>query len=73
MCLSALPLKGGALFFYCMNLLQYKDYKVTISDEAWLVPSIRKLFEKDKSKNKETFVNQMTYLYFNSNVRSDYN
>lgn len=73
MCLSALPLKGGALFFYCMNLLQYKDYKVTISDEAWLVPSIRKLFEKDKSKNKETFFNQMTYLYFYADVRSDYN
>ena len=56
-----------------MNLLQYKDYKVTISDEAWLVPSIRKLFDKDKSKNKETFFNQMTYLYFYADVRSDYN
>lgn len=67
-------MKGGA-FFGCfdMNLLQYKDYKVTISDEAWLVPSIRKLFTMDRTKNKDVFLNQMTYLYFYADVRSDYN
>lgn len=56
-----------------MNLLQYKDYNVTISDEAWLVPSIRSLFESDKSKNKSTFFEQMTFIYFYADVRSDYN
>lgn len=66
---------GGAFIFFLinMNLLQYKDYKVTISDEAWLVPSIRKLFTMDKTKNKDVFLNQMTYIYFYADVRSDYN
>lgn len=56
-----------------MNLLQYKDYKVTISDEAWLVPSIRRLFTMDRTRNKDVFLNQMTYVYFFADVRSDYN
>ena len=56
-----------------MNLLQYKDYKITISDDAWLIPSIRALFEADKTKGKDTFLNQMTFLYFFADVRSSYN
>lgn len=56
-----------------MNLLQYKDYKVTISEEAWLVPSIRRLFELDKTKSKTSFMDQMTFVYFYADVRSEYN
>lgn len=66
---------GGALFLIriIMNLLQYKDYKVTISDEAWLVPSIRRLFESDRTKAKTSFMDQMTFVYFYADVRSEYN
>lgn len=74
MCLIRPALDGAGLFtWFDMNLLQYKDYKVTISDEAWLVPSIRKLFTMDKTRGKDVFLNQMTYIYFFADVRSDYN
>lgn len=69
----ALPFGAGFFLGFDMNLLQYKDYNVTISDEAWLVPSIRKLFTMDRTRNKDVFLNQMTYLYFFADVRSDYN
>lgn len=56
-----------------MNLIKYENYAITISDDAYLVKSIRKLFNNDKSKNKEKFFEQMTFLFFAADVRSDYN
>lgn len=56
-----------------MNLIKYENYAITISDDAYLVKSIRKLFNSDKSTNKEKFFDQMTFIYFSSDVRSDYN
>lgn len=56
-----------------MNLIKYENYAITVSDDAYLVKSIRKLFNADKSKNKEKFFDQMTFIYFSSDVRSDYN
>lgn len=55
-----------------MKLLQLKDYKITISDDAYLIKSIRNLFNKDKTKNKDKFLDQMTFIYFYADVRSDY-
>lgn len=56
-----------------MNLIKYENYAITISDDAYLVKSIRKLFNNDKSKNKEKFFEQMTFIFFAADVRSDYN
>lgn len=56
-----------------MNLLKYDNYAITISDDAYLIKSIRKLFNNDKTKDKKKFLDQMTFLYFSSDVRSDYN
>lgn len=56
-----------------MNLIKYENYQITISDDAYLVKSIRKLFNADKSQSKEKFFEQMTFIYFSSDVRSDYN
>jgi len=56
-----------------MNLIKYENYQITISDDAYLVKSIRKLFNADKSQNKEKFFEQMTFIYFSTDVRSDYN
>lgn len=65
---------NGQLFvFIVMNLIKYENYQITISDDAYLVKSIRKLFNADKSASKEKFFEQMTFIYFSSDVRSDYN
>ena len=60
-------------FFIVMNLIKYDNYSITISDDAYLVKSIRDLFESDKSASKSKFFDQMTFIYFSSDVRSDYN
>lgn len=56
-----------------MKLIEFVDYEIKISDEAMLVKPIRKLFMKDKSKNKETFLTQMAIIYFYADPRSNYN
>lgn len=55
-----------------MKLLEFKDYRLNVSDEAFLVKPIRKIFNADRSSNKENFFKQMSYLYFMIDPRSDY-
>ena len=55
-----------------MKLLEFKDYRLNVSDEAFLVKPIRKIFNSDRSVNKENFFKQMSYLYFMMDPRSDY-
>lgn len=55
-----------------MKLIEYKDYRIVINDEALLVRPIRELFEEDTSKTKEYFLEQMSYLYFMVDPRSTY-
>ena len=56
-----------------MKLIEFTDFNIKITDEALLVKPIRKLFNKDKSKNKEAFLTQMSILYFYADPRSGYN
>ena len=56
-----------------MKLIKYSNYTLDISEEAYLVAPIRKLFNQDKSKTKETFFKQMSLLYFVYDPRSNYN
>lgn len=55
-----------------MKLIKYENYTLSVSDEAYLVGPIRKLFTQDKSKTKETFFKQMSLLYFIYDPRSNY-
>lgn len=55
-----------------MKLIEYSNYRVTISDEAFLVKPIRKIFNKDRTVNKESFFQQMSYLFFMVDPRSSY-
>ena len=56
-----------------MKLIEYINFEIKISDEALLVKPIRLLYNKDRSKNKEQFIRQMSYLYFYADPRSSYN
>lgn len=55
-----------------MKLIEYKDYRIVISDEAFLIKPIRELHEADTSAGKEYFLEQMSYLYFMVDPRSTY-
>lgn len=62
-----------AFIIYMEHLLEYKDYKLSVSPEAFLIKPIRGLFNADKTKNKEKFMQQLSVLYFCFDPRSTYN
>ena len=55
-----------------MKLIEFDGIEFRIADEALLIKQIRELFEKDKSKRKEEFWKQMSYLWFMCDPRSTY-
>lgn len=55
-----------------MKLIEFDGLEFKIADEAFLIRQIRELFEKDKSKNKEEFWRQISYLWFMCDPRSTY-
>lgn len=56
-----------------MHLLEYANYQVTPSEEAFLIRPLRVLYNKDKSKTKENFMRQLSIIYFYADPRSTYN
>lgn len=55
-----------------MKLIRFEDYQIKIADEALLVKSIRRLFNKDRSVTKERFLQQMSVIYFMADPCSTY-
>ena len=55
-----------------MKLIEFDGLEFKLADEALLVRPIRELFEKDKSKKKEEFWKQISYLWFMCDPRSSY-
>lgn len=55
-----------------MKLIEYSNYQIKVADEAFLLKPIRTLFNKDKSKTKDNFWSQMSYMYFLIDPRSSY-
>ena len=55
-----------------MKLIEFDGLDFKIADEALLVRPFRELFQKDKSKKKEEFWRQISYLWFMCDPRSTY-
>ena len=55
-----------------MKLINFIDYQVKVNPEALLVKPIRMLYNKDRTKTKEKFFEQMSYMYFMVDPRSTY-
>lgn len=55
-----------------MKLIKVDNYELKVADEALLVKPIRKLFNQDRSKGKESFYKQMSILYFVYDPSSNY-
>ena len=55
-----------------MKLIEFDGMEFKVADEALLVRPIRELFQKDKSKKKEEFWRQISYLWFMTDPRSSY-
>ena len=55
-----------------MKLIEFDGMEFKIADEALLVRPLRELFLKDKTKKKEEFWKQISYLWFMCDPRSTY-
>ena len=55
-----------------MHLLEYENFEIKISPEAFLVKPIREIYNDDKTDNKESFMQQMSFMFFMVDPRSTY-
>lgn len=55
-----------------MRLLQIENFELQVAPEALLIRPIRRLWNQDRSKQKERFYQQMSFLYFAVDPRSTY-
>ena len=55
-----------------LKLFTYVGYKVSISEEALLLKPFKKIWDRDKTKNKDKALAELGYIYFFNDPRSDY-
>ena len=55
-----------------IKLFKYEGYKVTISEEAILLKPFKAIWNRDKTKTKEKALNELGFIYFFCDPRSDY-
>lgn len=55
-----------------MKLFKYEGYEVTVAPEALSLKPFKKIWDRDKSKNKEQALLELGFLYFYCDPRSDY-
>jgi hypothetical protein len=55
-----------------MKLFEMVDYNLVVQDEVWGLIPFKKILKKDKSRNKETAMKEMLFIYYYSDIRSDY-
>lgn len=55
-----------------MKLFKYEGYEVTVAPEALALKPFKKIWDRDKSKNKEQALLELGFLYFYCDPRSDY-
>jgi hypothetical protein len=55
-----------------MKLFEMKDYNLQVSEEAWGMLPFKAILKRDKNRNKETAFKEMLFIYFYTDIRSDY-
>lgn len=55
-----------------MKLFKYEGYEVRVAPEALTLKPFKKLWNRDKSKDKEKAMMELSFLYFYCDPRSDY-
>ena len=55
-----------------MRLITLENFELKVAPEALLIRPIRRLWNQDRSKGKERFYQQMSFLYFAVDPRSTY-
>lgn len=55
-----------------MKLFKYEGYRVVISEEAMMLKPFKKIWDRDKHEDKRDALNELAFIYFYSDPRSDY-
>ena len=55
-----------------MKLFKCQGYNLEISEEAYMLKPFKDLWRRDKSKGKEKALQELAYIYFMEDSRSDY-
>ena len=55
-----------------MKLLKYEGYKINFEPEILTLKVFKKLHKRDKSKDKSKFIQELGFIYFYADPRSDY-
>lgn len=55
-----------------MKLFEMKNWVLTVSEEAWALSAFKKILDRDKSKDKTIALKEMSFIYFYSDIKSDY-
>ena len=55
-----------------MKLLKYENYTITFEPELLTLKVFKDLHKRDKSKEKSRFIQELGYIYFMLDPRSDY-
>ena len=55
-----------------MHIINFDNYQISLTEEAMLIKPIRDLWNADKSKNKEKFMQMASVIYFYADPRSSY-
>ena len=55
-----------------MHLLEFINYQIVPTEEVFLIAPIRKLYNADRTKNKERFMQLLSVIYFYADPRSSY-
>ena len=55
-----------------IRLFKYEGYEVSVEPEALLLAPFKTLYERDKRKDKSLAMQELAYIYFMGDPRSDY-
>lgn len=55
-----------------IKLFKYEGYQVIVEPEALMLKPFKAIYNRDRSKNKNTAMQELAYIYFMTDPRSDY-
>jgi len=55
-----------------MKLFEMKNWNLHVTEEAWGLQPFKKILDRDKTKNKDKAMAEILFVWFFSDIKSDY-
>ena len=55
-----------------MRLFEMKDWVLSVREECWGLSPFKKILKRDKSRDKAMALKEMLFIYYYSDIKSDY-